>query len=247
MAEAPALLLSCEHAGNRVPRGYQYLFRNCRTLLTSHRAYDFGALPCARTLARRLRAPLIAAVHSRLLVDLNRSPGHPALFSARTRRLSQAGKQLLLARHYYPYRHRVEDWIRARIIAGIPVIHIAVHSFSPSLNGIVRRADIGLLYDPARRGEATLCHRWHAALHEASGGKIAVRRNYPYRGVSDGLTRHLRTLFPATRYSGIELEINQKLLRRDARSRRLLAVLFSHTLQLALQGRGDARRHRAKA
>jgi predicted N-formylglutamate amidohydrolase len=236
MAESTALLLTCEHAGNRIPREYQYLFRDCRTLLAGHRAYDYGALPCARTLARRLRAPLIAAAYSRLLVDLNRSPGHPALFSARTRRLPPAGRQRLLARYYHPHRQRVEDWIRARITSGVSVVHVAVHTFSPSLNGVARRADIGLLYDPARHGEAALCRHWLAALRDAGGGKIAVRRNYPYRGVSDGLTRHLRTLFPARRYSGIELEINQKRLRRSAGSRRLLPVLLSHTLQQALRG-----------
>jgi hypothetical protein len=36
-----------------------------------------------------------------------------------------------------------------------------------------------------------------------------LRRNYPYRGQSDGLTTALRRQFGA-RYLGIELEINQR-------------------------------------
>jgi predicted N-formylglutamate amidohydrolase len=247
MADAPDLLLSCEHAGNRIPREYQELFRNRRTLLASHRAYDFGALACARALSRRLSAPLIAAVCSRLLVDLNRSPGHPALFSACTRRLTPAGKQRLLARYYHPHRRRIESWVRARAAVGIPVVHVAVHSFSPSLNGVARRADIGLLYDPARKGEAALCRRWQSALRDVAGGRLAVRRNYPYRGVSDGLTRHLRTLFSTGLYVGIELEINQKLLRRHAGSRQQLAVLLAHTLRQALHDHDCAPRRRSKA
>lgn len=37
-----------------------------------------------------------------------------------------------------------------------------------------------------------------------------VRRNYPYRGSGDGLTSYLRRRYPATRYIGVELELNQK-------------------------------------
>lgn len=234
MADAPVLLLSCEHAANRIPPEYRRLFRDRRSLLSGHRAYDFGALACARALGRSLRAPLIAAGYSRLLVDLNRSPGHPALFSQTTRGLSQAGKERLLAHYYHPHRARVEHRIGAHVEAGRRVVHVAVHSFTPVLDGVPRRADIGLLYDPARRMEAALCQRWCTALREGGGG-LTVRRNYPYRGVSDGFTRYLRARFPATRYAGIELEINQRLLRRDAPARRRLAALLAATLRLAMR------------
>jgi hypothetical protein len=73
----------------------------------------------------------------------------------------------------------------------------------------VRDADIGLLYDPARRGEAALCRRWQAQL-DALAPESKVRRNYPYTGKSDGFTAYLRRRFPAGAYLGIELEMNQK-------------------------------------
>jgi predicted N-formylglutamate amidohydrolase len=232
MAETPLLLLTCEHAGNRIPRAYASLFRGCRRLLAGHRGYDFGALACARGLRRRLQAPLLAGRYSRLLVDLNRSPAHPALFSERTRALSRPEKERLLARHYHPHRQEVEGWIRARVAAGGTVVHVAVHSFTPVLDGVARRADIGLLYDPARRSESALCRRWRAALRDAAGAGLVVRRNYPYRGVSDGLTRYLRTRFAAARYAGIELEINQRLLRNGGAPR--LVRLLATALQRAL-------------
>lgn len=235
MADTPVLLLSCEHAANRIPHEYRRLFRDRRSLLAGHRAYDFGAHACARTLGRSLRAPLIAAGYSRLLVDLNRSPGHPALFSESTCALPQAEKERLLARYYHPHRARIEHWVDARIEAGRRVVHVAVHSFTPVLDGVPRRADIGLLYDPARRMEAALCRRWCTDLRESSGGGLAVRRNYPYRGVSDGLTRHLRARYPAASYAGIELEINQRLLRRDAAARQRLAALLAATLRHAMR------------
>jgi predicted N-formylglutamate amidohydrolase len=235
MAEAPVLLLTCEHAGNRIPREYAHLFRNCRRLLAGHRGYDFGALACARSLRRRLQAPLLAGRYSRLLVDLNRSPAHPALFSERTRALPGSAKERLLARYYYPHRQGIEDWIRARIARGGTVVHVAVHSFTPVLDGVARRADIGLLYDPARRLESALCRRWRAALRDTAAGGLAVRCNYPYRGVSDGLTRHLRTRFSAARYAGIELEINQRLL-RDSGRRRLTQLLATTLRQVLAAG-----------
>lgn len=233
MADAPILLLSCEHASNRIPREYLHVFHGCRALLASHRAYDSGALACARAIGRRLHAPLIAASYSRLLVDLNRSPRHPALFSARTRTLPQEEKQRVIARYYEPHRMRVERWVDARIARGLRVVHVAVHSFTPVLDGVMRRADIGLLYDPGRSTESTLCRRWRDALREADGNSLAVRRNHPYRGTSDGLTRYLRARFPVSLYTGVELEVNQNRLRGD-RARERLCALLAATLRRAL-------------
>ena len=233
MADAPVLLLSCEHASNRIPREYLHLFHGCRALLAGHQAYDAGALACARGIGRRLQAPLIAASYSRLLVDLNRSPGHPAQFSMRTRTLPQEEKRRVIARYYQPHRMRVERWVAARIARGRRVVHVAVHSFVPALDGVTRRADIGLLYDPGRHTESALCRRWRDALRETGNKLLAVRRNYPYRGVSDGLTRHLRSRFPVSRYTGIELEINQNRLRGD-RARERLSALLATTLRRAL-------------
>jgi len=92
------------------------------------------------------------------------------------------------------------------------VVHVSSHTFTPVRNGIVRRADVALLYDPARAPERRLCRHWQRAL-QALARRWRVRRNYPYRGSSDGLTRYLRERFAADEYVGIELEINQKHVR----------------------------------
>ena len=93
---------------------------------------------------------------------------------------------------------------------GRRVVHLAVHSFTPTLGRVARRADVGLLYDPRRAHERELCVRWQGALGPASG--LLVRRNYPYRGTSDGLTTALRRAHPASAYVGVEIELNQRLL-----------------------------------
>ena len=211
----PALVLSCEHGGNRVPAEWRHLFVGARTLLASHRGWDPGALAMARVLARRFEVPLVAADVTRLLVDLNRSPANPRVFSRLTRPLSAATRAELLARWHAPHRARVTAAIDRAVARGRPVIHVAVHSFTPVLDGVVRTADIGLLYDPSRAREREAALRWRAALHELAPS-LRVRLNYPYRGTSDGLTRAVRERHRDRDYAGIELELGQRLL-ADAR------------------------------
>lgn len=202
-------LVTCEHGGNRVPAPYRAYFTGHAALLETHRGYDPGALTLARLLADALEAPLFYATVSRLVIDLNRSLGHPRLYSNTTRPAPPSVRHDILQRHYLPYRRRVESAIAEAVAEGEKVIHLSSHSFTPELDGEVRNADIGLLYDPTRPGEADLCRRWQAALKQLAP-QLKVRRNYPYTGKSDGFTAYLRRRFPPEAYVGIELEINQK-------------------------------------
>lgn len=210
MADPPVLLLSCEHGGNRVPEPYRALFASHTELLQTHRGFDIGILPLAKQLARELNAPLATAEVTRLLVDLNRSVGHPALFSVISRSLSRAEREEILRLYYHPYRQAIEEQVAQFIETGRQVVHIAVHSFTPKLHGQNRNADIGLLYDPARPLEKTFCRRWQQKL-AALDPQLRIRRNYPYRGAADSLGKTLRQLFEANDYLAIELEINQQI------------------------------------
>ncbi|MGE0387643.1 MAG: N-formylglutamate amidohydrolase [Gammaproteobacteria bacterium] len=241
MARARPLfvILSCEHGGNRVPPRYAGLFARAAAELQSHRAYDRGALAVARALARRLRAPLHSATVTRLLVDLNRSPHHPRVLSDFSRTLPPPARAALMARHYHPHRDAVEAAIAAAIGSGARVLHVAIHSFTPVLDGQARGADIGLLYDPAHRFERELCRRWASALGAAQEGALRVRRNYPYRGASDGLATWLRRRLPARQYAGIELEINQRLLLTAADTARVARIVDS-ALRVAMNCSRDA-------
>ena len=165
----------------------------------------------ARALARAFRAPLVTSTISRLVIDLNRSIGHPQLFSAETRVVPAAERERILARYYRPYRAQVERLVRQSVSRGRRVIHVSSHSFTPRLDGKVRRADVGLLYHPGRPGEADLSARWKAAL-AGIAPELRVRRNYPYSGRADGLTSYLRLRFPHGAYVGIELEVNQSIV-----------------------------------
>ena len=202
------LVLTCEHGGHRVPAPYAALFAGQRRILRGQRGWDPGALPLARRLARRFGAPLHAATVSRLVVDTNRSLHHRRLFSELTAGLAEPQRSALLERFYFPYRDAVEAAVAAGVRRGRPVLHVSVHSFAPSLGGVRRACDVGLLYDPRRRAERVFCARWQARLRARAPG-LRVRRNHPYRGNADGLTTHLRRRFGAPAYRGIELEVSQ--------------------------------------
>jgi predicted N-formylglutamate amidohydrolase len=78
-------------------------------------------------------------------------------------------------------------------------------------NGKVRRADIGLLYDPAHPVEKNIC-AFLATLLQQKVKSLQVRKNYPYLGKTDGFASFLRRKYPAKLYAGIEIELNQALL-----------------------------------
>jgi predicted N-formylglutamate amidohydrolase len=211
LTRSTSLLVTCEHAGNRVPARYARLFRRHRRLLRSHRGWDPGTLALGRAIANRLHAPLIAHTVTRLLVEPNRSVLHPALFSAVTQGLPDHQRKLILDRYYLPHRRRVCEAVERLAPRGACVLHVGVHSFTPVLDGHVRNADVGLLYHPARPRERDFCRRWRQSLNTLAPD-LRVRMNYPYLGKADGLTTALRRHFPPRRYLGIELEVNQVLL-----------------------------------
>lgn len=180
-----------------------------------------------------MRAPLITSTVSRLLVDLNRSIGHPQLFSVMTRDAPIAVRDEIVKWHYNPYRLRVEECVNRSVSQRQRVIHISAHSFTPALDGKIRHADVGLLYDPERRSEAALCTTWKLSLADCAPA-LVVRRNYPYEGKDDGLPSYLRTRFADDAYLGIELEINQSIVTAGGQPWKSLRRVLIDSLRLAL-------------
>jgi predicted N-formylglutamate amidohydrolase len=233
------LILTCEHAGNVVPDRYRKLFVGMvQALLPTHRGWDPGALVIAREMAAHLRAPLYFEETTRLLVDLNRSVGNPELHSEATRHLSLRERREILDVYYHPHRRRVDAAIDEAVrTTPDRIVHIASHSFTPELNGHVRTADVGLLYDPGRPGEVAFASAWLAALKSADP-LLRLRRNYPYLGRSDGVTMALRRKHPPERYVGIELEVNQRYVETGGPAWPKLRRTLVETLGVALQVRG---------
>ncbi len=217
-----AVIVTCEHGGNRIPRRYARAFRGKDALLATHRGWDIGAARVAVEVADRVGAPLFVATTSRLVVDLNRSVSHPKLFSDVTRAFTVDERRRILDEHYVPHRAAVEHAVARGRAGGHSVVHLAIHSFTPALDGDVRRADIGLLYDPSHRAERSVCDALHLALASLAPD-LVVRRNYPYLGISDSFPTALRRAY--TRYAGIEIEFNQKRLASAGDARRMASLL----------------------
>lgn len=232
--QPPALQLSCEHGGNLVPGEWAGLFAGKERLLHSHRGWDPGALELAGTLASSLRAPLCFALVSRLVMDLNRSIDNPGLWSSLTASLPEHDRRRILRSLYAPYRRHIERSIRRLVRAQRPVVHVSVHTFTPVLRGRTRTVDIGILFDPSRSFEASIAAEWRRGMRRHLP-RLRVRFNQPYRGTDDGLTTHLRTLWPDTHYAGIELEVSQKFARRRGRGWDAIKAGVAQSLAVTLQ------------
>lgn len=238
MMKKPALMITCEHASNALPGIVVRAFRECNLeearrlgvessntfgipeeVLASHRAYDIGAYNLFSFIAKRLKPDFhCVGRFTRLVVDLNRSETSKNFFSEYTAHLPETVKAHLFGL-WQKYRQKIERFVAANIPPRLrksrdeiplKVIHLSIHTFTPVLNGVERDADVGILYDPKRSGEAKLADILIKNIREREPS-LRIRRNYPYLGKSDGLTTTLRQKFGSA-YAGLEIEINQKLL-----------------------------------
>ena len=211
---AVQVVVTCEHAGRVVPREFAGLFRGKGELLRSHRGWDIGALGVARELGSALGVEARVVTLSRLVIDLNRSIGNPALFSEVMRGLGDEDRTRVIERYYLPHRERVEREIARHVRMGRRVLHVGVHTFTPVWKGKERQVDVGVLFDPARASERDVSDAWIAEMKRLAP-ELRIRRNLPYRGTTDGFVTYLRTRFGATKYAGLELEVNNAIAGGD--------------------------------
>lgn len=208
-----SFIISCEHSSNHIPYEFRDCFADAASDLVSHKGLDMGAGDLACFLAEKLKTPSVIAENSRLLIDLNRSVNNPALFSKYTAKLDQETKDNIYKKYYLPYRIHLENLIKKELKKNTELFHISVHSFTPVMNQKERKMDVGLLYDPSRLNESNFCKKWKENL-QALNPDFKIYMNQPYRGTSDGITVYFRKKYKV--YSGIELEVNQKLLNKKS-------------------------------
>ena len=223
MAKA-ILILTCEHASNRLPAAFKKAIP--AEVLKTHRAYDIGAVQVFRKLVKFAKPEFYCeGKFSRLFVDLNRTITNKSAFSEyydalETRDKAAAKKAKTQATAYWQeYRAAIEKFVDSALKpktlaakSAPTIIHLGIHSFTPVLNSKVRSTDIGILYDPTRPQERAYANVIKAEIKRLYPA-MKVRFNYPYKGTSDGLTTTLRKKFGPD-YVGIEIEINQKFFQR---------------------------------
>lgn len=205
----PAILITCEHAGCEVPEAYSGLIKIPNDVLMSHRGYDIGAYEIADILKSHpgISFVLMGKI-SRLVIDLNRSLNHKNLWSEWSKHLDNSQKMVIYNEYYKPFREATAHFIDSQI-KGL-VLHISVHSFTPVFQGRTRLCDLGILYDPNSPGEKKYANHLQKLMRTIAP-ELIVRKNYPYKGISDGHVTALRKRFRYN-YCGIELEWNQNYL-----------------------------------
>ncbi len=237
-------LITCDHAGRRLPRSLGSLGLPESELLR-HIAWDIGASGVARFLAEELGAFAILQTYSRLVIDCNRPvgaatsivaisedtviPGNSDLEPAEAERRARAV--------FTPYHERIRDELQRRTRAQQPTALVAMHSFTPTFRGIARPWHVGVLYNR----DARLALALLALLREDP--TLEVGENEPYAasdGTDYGVVEHgERRGIP---YAAIELR--QDLLSDEggqvAWARRLADLLPKARARLDVRG-GRAR------
>jgi len=210
--QAPAVLV-CDHASNTIPTRLNTLGLSAAEL-ARHIAWDIGAAQVTRLLAARLNAPAILCGYSRLVIDGNRPPGDPTsiaevsdgTFIPGNRDLDDAEAEARLNEVFWPYHHAITQAMAYRWRHGhgqAPVL-IAIHSFTPIMNGFHRPWHIGVLWNRDPRLAEPLLTRFRAYP------ELCVGDNEPYSGRDVGFT--MDTHGGAAGLPHVEVEIRQDLL-----------------------------------
>jgi len=179
---ASPFFLTCDHAGTRLPRALGDLGLAAGALLT-HAGWDIGALDVARALSARLDATLVWQPYSRLVVDCNRPADSAQLVPTRSERIEVPGNRGLdaqaraarLAAVHAPYHDTIARLLDARAAGRQTSVYVAVHSFTPVYDGVVRPWHLAVLSGSDRRFAEALI----AAAREP--GDLVVGDNEPYR------------------------------------------------------------------
>lgn len=206
------VLLVCEHASRRLPERYGDLGLS-QEALSSHIAWDPGALSVARLMSKSLDAALIFQRFSRLIYDCNRPPQSPSAMPDASEifripgneDLSQAEKTRRTAALYMPFHDRIREEIVARRIRGQRTVLVTVHSFTPVYFGRERPVEIGILHDTDSR----LADRMLNAA--ADTHLYRVERNEPY-GPADGVTHTLEVHALPSGLLNVMIEIRNDLI-----------------------------------
>lgn len=228
------IVVSCEHASNRVPPGAE--LRVSTDALADHFGWDEGAREIALAVGEGLGSPPFLGEWTRLYVDLNRFPERPGAVPAVAFGLRVPGNENLstderaqrIERFHRPWRAAVEEAVRETIARHGVCLHLSIHTFTPKLGDSIRDFDMGILFDPDHTLDTVVQSVLLDGLRAAG---LDTRPNEPYTGWGDGLTTALRALFGPQAYAGIEVETSHRVVRALGGTRRVVDALVPAAVQ----------------
>jgi predicted N-formylglutamate amidohydrolase len=229
------VLLVCEHASRRLPQRYGDLGLS-QEALSSHIAWDPGALAVAELMSQELDATLIHQRFSRLIYDCNRPPESPAAMRDVSEIFRIPGNENLSATEraqrtaalYRPFHQRIRETIESRRERGLETVVVTIHSFTPVYFGTERLVEIGILHEKdARLADAMLDLASNSNCYR-------VERNAPY-GPADGVTHTLEVHAIAAGLLNVMIEVRNDLIHDEA-GQRVLAGFLTRLLRDSLDG-----------
>lgn len=228
-----AYVLTCDHAGRRLPLKLGGLGLG-ESDLETHVAWDIGAAGLARRLADALDAFLILSTYSRLVIDCNRPPGSDDSIIARSERTEIPGNRNVSTAEadararalFHPYHDRIRAELDARRDRKQPAVLLALHSFTPVYLGFERPWHAGLLY-----GRDSRLARVLLELLRAQYG-LNIGDNQPY-AVSDWTDYSIPVHGEGRGIPHAGLEIRQDLI-ADADGQADWATRLAPLLKIAL-------------
>ena len=231
--ESSPVLLLCDHASNIIPQKLGTLGLT-KEILNQHIALDIGTDIIGPYLSNALKAPIVMAGFSRLVVDLNREPNQsfsipkvsdniqiPANCN-----LSETQKKTRITEIYTPYHQCIANCLdRIKTHTSTPLI-VSIHSFTPVIDGEQRDTEIGILWDK----NETISKKMIDHLSQNNPGLI-IGNNAPYSLKKSPTLNHTINNLPlAEQKNSILVEFRQDLIKDDAGAK-TYADIFLQALQ----------------
>jgi predicted N-formylglutamate amidohydrolase len=228
-----SFLILCDHAGRAIPASLGTLGL-ARADMDRHIAWDIGAAGVSDHLGAALEATVIKQAYSRLVIDCNRAPGHPTSIAPVSDGTDIPGNQAITGHDaaqrereiFRPYQDLIAATVAQRRAQGRNTVLVAVHSFTPVFQGVVRPWHAGVLYDRDRAFSPAVL-----ALLRAEAG-LVVGDNEPYQ-LSQISDYTVPVHGEQNGLACVELEIRQDLI-AAANGQASWAALLTRLLPAAL-------------
>jgi predicted N-formylglutamate amidohydrolase len=208
-------LLIGDHAGREMPRRLARLGL-ADGELDRHIAWDIGVAGLGAKLAAALGACFVRQRYSRLVIDCNRAPESedsiPLVSDGAVipgnRGLTEQERLARRNEIYQPYQDRIVAELDARAPAGGGTVLVALHSFTPSLQGVARPWSFGILH----QGDSPFSARMLAVMSLALGAVVGDNQPYAMDQSDHSVALHMtgRSL------DYLELEVRQDLIADEA-------------------------------
>ncbi len=207
--------LTCDHAGNRIPKGLGRLGVP-ESELGRHIGWDIGIAAVSERVAAALDATVVMQIYSRLVIDCNRDPLVPSSISEISESTPIPGNMNLdpverRARQkeiLEPYHARIASELDRREKAGRPTVIVAMHSFTPVFKEVVRPWHVGVLYNREAAFAKIVLDLFRRE------GDLVVGENEPYF-ISDATDYTIPVHGERRALPHVELEIRQDLITQE--------------------------------